>query len=140
MGVVTRTLRRCVSWTLTCSALFTAAPAAQAKPLTADRVHERIARQGLGNWVGVELQNGTAFAGRIVSIDAQSFGLQLHNDPQITPVLYSDVVDMHNGLTRRGFWIFAAVGIGAVATASAVGFYELHQHRQLPGQPAQPVY
>jgi hypothetical protein len=134
---------RAISMLLMLALVILTTPMAQAKPITADRVHTRIVKAGLGNWVGVELQNGTAFAGRLVSIDDQSFGLQLHNDPQITPVLYSDVVDLRAGISRKGFWTLTIVGFGGVAAAAAVGFYEVHKHDQpptLPSQPTQPVF
>jgi hypothetical protein len=119
------------------------APFAEAKPLTPDKVHTRILKQGLGNWVGVELSNGTAVVGRIVSIDQESFGLQLHNDPEVTPVLYSDVVGMQTGMSRGAFTALMIAGIGGVAAMAAVGFSMVHKNSQmptLPNQPAQPVF
>ena len=86
MTFVTRTFSRGMAMLLMCALVAASAPFAEAKPLTQEKVHERILKRGIGNWVGVELQNGTAFAGRIVSADDESFGLQLHNDPAITPV------------------------------------------------------
>ena len=111
------------------------APFAEAKQLTPESVHARILKQGVGNWVGVELSNGTAVVGRIVSIDQESFGLQLHNDPGVTPVLYSDVVGMHTGLSRGAFTAIMIAGIG--------GFSLVHKNSQvptLPNQPTQPVF
>ena len=141
MGLVSRTLSRCTGMLLVCALLGPSAVVAAPKPLTPETVHARVLKRGMGNWVGVELQNGVAFAGRIVSIDEQSFGLQLHNDPQITPVLYSDVVDLRMGITRKGFWIITAAGFAAVATMAAVSIHEMNKNRlQLPTQPAQPVF
>jgi hypothetical protein len=125
---------------LVCALLAVSAPVAQAKPLTPLQVHARILKRGIGNWVGVELQNGTAFAGRIVSADDQSFGLQLHNDPAITPVQYSDVVRLHTGVSNGVFWTFLAVGIGGAVAMTAVGIHELHTHDQMPALPTQPVF
>src|ERR1700691_4982531 len=112
MSSITRTLSRCISMLLACALVAASAPVASARQLTQDKIHVRVVKQGMGNWVGVELQNGTAFWGRIVSIDEQSFGLQLHNDPAITPVLYSDVVRLHTGITHGAFWAITAAGIG----------------------------
>jgi small nuclear ribonucleoprotein (snRNP)-like protein len=47
------------------------------KPLTAEAAHAKLLKRGLGNWVGVQLENGVAFSGRLVSVDENSFGLQL---------------------------------------------------------------
>jgi len=114
---------------------------ASAKPLTPEAVHARLLKRGVGYWVGVQLQNGVEFSGRLVSIDEQSFGLQLYNDPEITPVFYSDVVDLRMGITRKGFWIITAAGFAAVATMAAVSIHEMNKNRlQLPTQPAQPVF
>jgi hypothetical protein len=128
---------------LACTLVTASVPAYAARPLTPEKVHERILKRGIGNWVGVELQTGTAFAGRIVSADEQSFGLQLHNDPAITPVRYSDVAGLHTGISNGAFVGVMVAGIAGVATMAAVGFYEVHKHSQmptLPGEPAGPVF
>jgi hypothetical protein len=106
------------------------------KPLTPETVHARLLKHGVGNFVGVQLQSGVAFAGRVVSIDDQSFGLQLHNDPQVTAVFYSDVVQLNTGISRGAFWALMGIGIGGVAAMAAVGFYEVHKHSQTIGTPA----
>jgi len=126
-----------------CALIAASAPVAEAKPLTPETVHARILKRGQGNWVGVELSNGTAVVGRIVSIDQGSFGLQLHNDPEVTPVLYSDVVDLHTGISRGAFTAIMIAGIGGVAAMAAVGFSMVHKNSQmatLPNQPTQPVF
>jgi len=108
-------------------------------PLTPDVVHARILKRSMGNWVGVQLQNGVAFSRRIVSIDANSCGLQLYGDPGVTPVAYDDVVYLQTG-APRAFWILTGVGFAAVTTAAIVGFHEVHsQEQQMPTLPAQPV-
>jgi hypothetical protein len=125
---------------LVCALVAASAPVASARPLTQERIHARVVKQGMGNWVGVELQNGTAFWGRIVSIDEQSVGLQLHNDPAITPVLYSDVVRLHTGITHGAFWAITAAGIGGVVALALVAHHELAKMPALPTQPAQPLF
>jgi hypothetical protein len=125
---------------LVCALVAASAPAALAKPLTPEKVHARVLRQGLGNWVGVELQNGTAFAGRIVSVDEQSFGLQLHNDPEITPVLYGDVVCLHTGISHGAFWGFTIAGFGGVVAMALIAHHEMAKMPTLPTEPAQPVF
>jgi small nuclear ribonucleoprotein (snRNP)-like protein len=110
-------------------------------PLTPEAVHARLLKLGMGNWAGVQLQNGIAFSGRIVSIDENSFGMQLYGDPEITPVAYSDVVYLQTEMTMKGFWIMTGVGFGAVATAAFVGFHEMNSHKmQMPTLPTPPVF
>lgn len=112
---------------------------AWAKQLTPQVVHARILKRGVGNWVGVELLNGTAFVGRIVSADENSFGMQLHNDPGITTVRYEDVLNLHTGISNGAFWGIAIAGIAGVAAFAAVGIHMVHEHAQLPALPTQPL-
>lgn len=140
MGCVTRTLSRSTAMLLVCALLAVSSPVALAKPLTPLTVHARILKRGVGNWVGVELLNGTAIVGRIVSVDQESFGLQLHNDPGITPVRYSDVVGLHMGISNGAFWGITIAGICGVAAMAAIGIHEVHQHSQMPTLPTQPVF
>jgi hypothetical protein len=109
---------------------------ASPKPLTPEAVHARILKRGIGNWVAVQVLSGAAFGGRIVRIDEKSFGLQLHNDPTITPVLYSDVVDLRTGISRGGFWAIGVAGIAGVVVMALVAHHELDQASKLPGEPA----
>ena len=120
MGMITRTLSRGTAMLLVCALVVTSAPAALAKPLTPETVHARILKRGIGNWVGVELLNGTAIVGRIVSVDQESFGMQLHNDPAITPVRYSDVVALHTGISNGAFWGLMIAGFAGVAAMAAI--------------------
>src|SRR5580658_3871582 len=139
MSFVSRTFSRCMAILLVCALVTASVPAYAGKALTPQTVHARILKRGIGNWVGVELQNGTAIVGRIVSADDESFGLQLHNDPAVTPVNYSDVVGLHTGISNGAFLTFLVVGIAGVATAAAVGFYEVHKHSQMPTMPNEPT-
>jgi len=136
MVCVTHTFSRCTAMLLVCLLAGPSVSIANAKPLTPITAHQRILKQGMGNWVGVELLNGTAFAGRIVSIDDQSFGLQLHNDPAITPVRYSDVVNLHTGISHGAFWGILAVGIGGSVALALIAHHEMDN---MPKQPTQPV-
>lgn len=67
---------------------------AQAAPraLTPEQVHARIQHIGVGNLVGLQLMNGSAYAGRIVRIDEQSFALERYGEEQATTLNYSDVI------------------------------------------------
>ena len=139
MGFVTRTFSRSIAMVLVCALLALSAPVASAKSLTPITVHQRILKRGIGNWVGVELLNGTAFAGRIVSFDDDSFGLQLHNDPTVTSVRFADVVRLNTGVSSGAFWAIMIAGIGGVAAMAAIGLHEVHAHDQMPTLPAQPL-
>jgi small nuclear ribonucleoprotein (snRNP)-like protein len=109
------------------------------QPLTSEVVHARILKRGLGYWVGVQLQNGIAFSGRIVSIDENSFGLQLYGDPEVTPVAYDDVVYLAIP-SAKPVWILMGVGLAAVGTMAAVGIHEVNSNKaQMPTLPTQPV-
>ena len=139
MKSLSRTLTRCIGMLLVCAVLLPSI--ASAKPLTPEAVHARLLKRGVGYWVGVQLQNGVEFSGRLVSIDEQSFGLQLYNDPEITPVFYSDVVDLRMGITRKGFWIIAASGIGAMVAISVVSIHEMNKNKlQLPTTSTTPLF
>lgn len=116
------------------------APVAEAKALTPQQIHARILKRGLGNWVGVELLNGTAIVGRIVSVDEETFGLQLHNDPGVTPIRYADVVKLHTGISNGAFWGITVAGICGVAAMAAIGFHEVHEHQQMPTVPTTPLF
>jgi hypothetical protein len=121
---------------LTASSVAVAAP----KPLTPAVARARIVKRGIGNWVGVQIDTGAAFAGRIVSIDDESFGLQLHNDPAITPVLYSDVVYLQTGLTngQKAFVIILPI---AFAGAAIGGMIAMHNNApKVPTSPTSPVF
>jgi hypothetical protein len=103
--------------------------------LTADTVHARILKRGLGNWTGVQLENGVAFCGRVVSIDQDSFGMQLYGDVEITPVAYNDVVALQQGASMKAFWIFLGAGLGGMAAISVVSIHEMNKKMQMPTQP-----
>jgi hypothetical protein len=134
-----RTLSKGIGLLLICALLAPSAAFAR-KPLTPDQVHARILKRGIGNWVIVVEQNGTAFAGRIITIDPASFSLQLHNDPHTTPVLYSDVAELHTGIGRGAVIAVAAIGTAGVIIGAVVAHHEFENHPTLPTQPTQPVF
>jgi hypothetical protein len=141
MMFVTRRLSHGIAMLLVCALIAASAPIAEAKPLTPEKVHEKLIKRGLGNWVGVELQNGTAFTGRIVSIDDQSFSLQLHNDPQVTAVFYNDVVCLQTGISHGAFWAITAGGMGAAVAFALIARHEFVENEpKLPSQPTQPLF
>ena len=127
-------LKRCVGMLLACALV---APAvALAKPLDPITVHDRIARRGVGSWICVEESNGIALVGRVVSIGDQSVGLQLHNYPEVTPVLYADIVRVRTGPSKGA--VIAI--IGATVGAGIVGALVLHHEYEVnkPTMPALP--
>jgi hypothetical protein len=136
-----RTSMRCISVVLVCALLAPSLAVAAPKPLTPEKVHARILKRGLGNWVGVELQNGVAFGGMIISIDDQSFGLQLHNDPQVTQVLYSDVADLNTVPTRGTGWAIAGIAAGGFVAMGLIAHHAFEANKaQMPTLPTQPVF
>jgi len=136
MGRESCTFSRCIGTLLVCALLAPVMANAAPKPLTPETVHARILKAGLGNFAAVQLQDGVAFGGRIVSIDDQSFSLQLHNDPEVTAVFYRDVVQVSTGISHGAFWTILGVGIGGVVAMAVVGFHEVNKHSQMPTMPA----
>lgn len=136
MSLLSRNLLKLTGIMLVFALLAPSAAMASPKPLSAETVHARILKRGVGNVVGVQLQSGVAFAGRVVSVDEQSFGMQLHNDPAITTVAYSDVVQLNTGVSRGVLLAIAGIGVGGVVAAAVIGFHEVNKHSQLPAIPA----
>jgi hypothetical protein len=139
MSLLSRTFSRCVGMLLVCALVAPAAAFAAPRGLTPEKVHAHIMKRGLGNWVGVEVSSGAAFAGRIVNIDDESFGLQLHNDPGITQVQYSDVIDLRTGISSGGGWAILAAGVGGTIALALVAHHEMSQMPKLPTLPNQPI-
>ena len=137
MKTITGSLSKCIALLLVSLMAGMSPASAWARQLTPQVIHARILKRGVGNWLGVELLNGTAFVGRIVSVDDESFGMQLHNDPAITTVQYADVSNLHTGISNGAFWGIAVAGFGGVAAMAAIGFHMVHEHEQtLPTLPA----
>jgi hypothetical protein len=117
---------------LVCALAAPSAVFARQKPLTPEAVHARLLKRGIGNWVGVQVLSGAAFSGRLVSVDDTSFGLQLHNDPTITPVLYTDVTYLQTGLT--GGQIALCIGLPLAVAGVGIGVI-LSMRRSQPPLP-----
>lgn len=94
-----RILVTCIGMLMACVLAAPSMANAAPKQLTAEQVQARIRHIGAGNLVGVQLATGVAYAGRIVSIDAQSFGLERYGDEKATPVAYHDVVFLQERLS-----------------------------------------
>lgn len=139
MNALTDVSRRCLSLALVCALL--APPAAMAKPLDAATVHDKIAKRGVGTWICVEERNGVALIGRITSIDADSFGMQLQNYPEVTPVMYADVTRIRFGISRGGMWAIIGATVGAAVIAGVVLHHEYESNKaQLPTTPTNPAF
>lgn len=121
-------MNRLTSLLLVCALLAPAVASAKPKPLDPATVHARIAKRGVGSWICVEEANGVALVGRVANIDEASVGLQLANYPEVTPVLYTDIVGLRMGISRGAMWTILGVGLGMVAVAAAVGIHEVHQN------------
>lgn len=140
MGLVSRTFSKCTGLLLLLAMLAPTVANAAPKPLAPDAVHKRILKRGLGNWVGVELDTGVVLVGRIVSIDEQSFSMQLHNDPAVTPVQYSEVVDLQAGPSHAAVWAIVGAGVGGMLAIALIAHHEMSNQPKLPNQPTQPVF
>jgi hypothetical protein len=132
-------LWKCVSVVSICMLLMPSL--AIARPLDPDTVRAKIAKRGIGNWVCVEERNGLSLVGRITSVDEQSFGMQLHNYPEITPVMYSDVIRIRTGLSGAGMAIIVGSAVAAAVITGVVMHNEFEANKpQLPTAPASPVF
>jgi hypothetical protein len=113
---------------------------ANPKPLDPVTVHARVLKRGVGRWIALEERDGIDLFGRIISIGDTSFTLQLHNDPQTTEVLYSDVAYLRTGFTT-GQKVFMVAGFGAVAGLSIWGFIHVHDLANKPlTSPSTPAF
>ena len=139
MSALRRMLWKCVSVVSICALLMPSK--AIAKPLTADTVHARIVKRGLGAWACIEERNGILLIGRIVSIDTDSFGMQLENYPDITPVSYGDVTRLRFGLSGKGIAIIIGAGVAAAVISAVVMHHEFEANKpQLPTPPTTPPF
>lgn len=112
---------------------------AQPKPLDPGTVHVKIVKRGVNNWIALQENNGVQLFGRILAIDDHSFTLQLHNDPQTTEILYSDVEYLQTGWTT-GQKLFLFGGLAATAGFAAYGIVHIHnlENKPLPTPPTPP--
>lgn len=141
MSTVSRAFSRCVAILLVFALVMPSLASAKSKPLTIEAIHARLLQRGLRNWAGVELRDGVVLWGRIVSIDKQSFGLQLHNDPAITTITYSDIVKLDAGLTRKQGWTIGGICGGVVIglIAGMIPLMKDHPNPLKPPQAAEPI-
>ncbi len=139
MIALRQVLWKCVSVVSVCALL--APSAAIAKPMSADKVREKIVKRGVGTWVGVEERNGLLLIGRIVAIHQDSFGMQLENYPELTSVMYDDVSKLHFGLSSTGI---LAIFVGGTAAITALIIATHHgfeaSKRKFPTSPTTPLF
>ena len=112
---------------------------AQPKPLDPETARYKIMKRGVNNWIALQENDGVQLFGRIIAIDDHSFTLQLHNDPQTTEILYSDVVYLQTGWTTTQK-VICFSGIAAVAGGAIYGFVHIHnlENKPLPTPPPFP--
>ncbi len=115
-------LKQCVAMLLACVLVSPAIANARPKALDPVAVHDRIVKRGVGSWICVQEANGIALVGRVVSFDDQSVGLQLHNYPEITPVLYTDIVGVRTGPSKGAAFAI----IGATTAAAVIAALVMH--------------
>jgi hypothetical protein len=116
-------------------------PAASAKPLDAAAVRDRIAKRGVGTWLCIEERSGIELIGRVTSIDQDSFGMQLQNYPDVTPVNYNDVTRIRFGPSRGAAFAIIGVAVGSAVIAAVVMHHEFEANKpQLPTTPSTPVF
>ncbi|MGD0829917.1 MAG: hypothetical protein ABR907_03170 [Terracidiphilus sp.] len=105
MKYFSRTLTRCIGMVLVCALLAPMIASAAPKSLTPQQVYARVHKLGVGSWLGVRLQSGSAFSGKVISIDKDSFGLQRYGETEPAAVAYSDVafleMEISTGSLRR---------------------------------------
>jgi hypothetical protein len=141
MKTLKLTLARWAAVASICALLLPSFASASPKPLDAAAVREKIVKRGVGSWIYIEERSGVALVGRITSIDADQFGMQLHNYPDVTPVLYSDVSRIRLGPSRGGVIAIIGVTVGAAVISAIVIHHEYEVNKpQLPTMPANPVF
>ncbi|MGB6687526.1 MAG: hypothetical protein WBE76_06765 [Terracidiphilus sp.] len=139
MNAIKNLLWKCVSFVSVCT-LMMPSPAL-AKPLNADSARARIAKRGVGAWACVEERNGILLIGRIVSVDTDSFGMQLENYPDITPVAYTDVTRLRFGLSGKGIGIMVGASVALAVISAVVMHHEFEANKpQLPTAPIMPPF
>ena len=139
METLRQLLWKCVSIASICVLL--APSEALAKPMSADQARAKIVKRGVGTWVGVEQRDGLLLVGRIAAIHQDSFGMQLENYPDITPVMYGDVRKLHFGLSNTGMCAIIVGSTLAIVAATIVAHHEFEANKaQLPTPPPPPPF
>lgn len=141
MNAPRRLLWKCVSALSVCVLLVPSVAQASPKILDAETVHSKIVKRGIGNWACVEEKSGLALCGRITSIDDNSFGLQLHNYPEVTEVMYGEVIRLHLGLSGAGIALLIGGTVGIGVIAGVVMHHEFEANKPtLPTTPGLPAF
>jgi hypothetical protein len=145
MNAPRRLLWKCVRAASACMVAFMLlmSSVAQASPkiLDAETVRNKIVKRGVGNWACVEERSGLALCGRITSIDDNSFGLQLHNYPEVTDVMYGEVIQLHLGLSGKGIALIIGGTVAVGLTAGLVMHHEYEVNKPtLPTTPGLPAF
>jgi hypothetical protein len=132
---------KCVSALSACLLLMPSVAQGSPKILDAETVRAKIVKRGAGNWACAEERNGLALCGRITSIGDNSFGLQLHNYPEVTDVMYGEVIDLRLGISGKGIAAIIGGTVGAAVIAGVVMHHEFEANKpQLPTTPTTPGF
>lgn len=125
---------RAAALLLMAALLIPAIAGASPQPLDPGTVHVRILRRGVNRFIALQERDGVQLFGRIIAIDDQSFTLQLHNDPQTTEILYSDVAYLRTGFTA-GQKVIVTAAIGGTVAFGIWGFVHIHNMENKPLTP-----
>ena len=80
--------------------------------------------------------NGITLVGKITGIGDQSFGMQLHNYPEITDVRYAEVVRVRGvGLTGKGAFALIGATVGSAVAAGLIMHHEFEANKPTLPQP-----
>lgn len=135
-------LQRIIASLLVLAVMMPAASYAGPKNKAPLTIQDQVVKLGVGRWVCVDEKNGLALVGRITGIGDQSFGIQLHNYPEITDVAYAEVVRVRGaGVTAKGVLIITGVFVGAAVATGLIMHHEYEANKPtLPPSPANPVF
>jgi hypothetical protein len=140
MKTLSQVLWKCMSVISMVALLMPSPASASPKIMSPDMVREKIVKRGVSNWVCVEEKSGLALVGRITSVDRESFGLQLHNYPEITTVAYADVIGLRFGLSGKAMGLIIGAGVGSAIVFGVVAHHEFEANKpQLPSLPTNPA-
>lgn len=134
-------LPRVIACLLISTLMLPAVSYAGPKNKTQPAIQEQVVKLGVGRWVCVDETNGLALIGRITGIGDRSFGMQLHNYPEITDVPYADVVRVRGaGLSGKGVFALIGITVGGAVAAGLIMHHEYEVNKPtLPTNPGTPV-
>ncbi len=135
-----RHYNRSIVFAILFALLLPAFAAAKPGPRTPPTIRDQILKHGVGAWVCVEEKNGLLLAGRITGLDEDSFGMQLHNYPEVTVVFYSDVVRVRQiGISGKTAAILVGATVAVGVVMALIAHHEFEQNKaKMPTLPTLP--